>query len=145
MSDGMLSLLDNIRTAKAEIERLRAENKAAWDSAEYNAQRARDAEKRIEELHEDNDALIAQLSPKAGYFFTDEQLDAAWEYVQNILFATKGNADFKRFAKEIFERIGVVACEECGGSGVVREHERGYEDGVEDTCPSCHGHKWKKT
>ena len=50
MSDGMLSLLDNIRTAKAEIDRLRAENKAAWDSAEYNAQRARDAEKRIEEL-----------------------------------------------------------------------------------------------
>ena len=33
-----------------DYERLRDENKAAWDSAEYNAQRARDAEKRIEEL-----------------------------------------------------------------------------------------------
>ena len=36
----------------AEVERLRAENKAAWDSAEYNAQRARVAEAAIGKLRE---------------------------------------------------------------------------------------------
>ena len=35
-----------------ENERLRAENKAAWDSAEYNAQRARVAEAAIGKLRE---------------------------------------------------------------------------------------------
>jgi hypothetical protein len=34
----------------SEIVRLRAENKAAWDSAEYNARRAEKAEQRIAEL-----------------------------------------------------------------------------------------------
>ena len=33
-----------------EIDRLLAENDAAWDSAEHNAKRARDAEARISEL-----------------------------------------------------------------------------------------------
>ena len=40
-----------------EITRLRAENDAAWDSAEHNAKRARDAEARIAEL----EALIARV------------------------------------------------------------------------------------
>lgn len=35
-----------------ENERLRAENKAAWDSAEYNARRARVAEAAIERMRE---------------------------------------------------------------------------------------------
>jgi len=96
---------------------------------------------RTQELEQDRER---GLEERGYHIITTDQIDAAWEYVQNILFATKGNADFKRFAKEIFERIGIVACEECGGSGVVREHERGYEDGVEDTCPSCHGHGWKE-
>jgi len=36
----------------SEIKRLRAENKAAWDSAEYNARRARVAEAAIERMRE---------------------------------------------------------------------------------------------
>ena len=43
-------LRSSLEDSKSESEHLRDENKAAWDSAEYNAQRARDAEKRIEEL-----------------------------------------------------------------------------------------------
>jgi len=74
-----------------------------------------------------------QLASGEVVLLTQGQIDKAWEYVQNILFATKGNADFKRFAKEIFERIGIVACEECGG-GVSKAWDNG--------CPSCHGHGW---
>ena len=37
-------LVNELTEAKAEIERLRAENKAAWDSAEYNARRAESTE-----------------------------------------------------------------------------------------------------
>jgi len=49
---------------REEIERLRAENSAAWDSAEYNAQRARTAEATIERLreyarHEDECAFMS--------------------------------------------------------------------------------------
>jgi len=47
-----------------------------------------------------------------------------------------------RAIDDCLDAINVGECEECGGSGVVREHERGYEDGVEDTCPTCHGHGW---
>jgi hypothetical protein len=39
-----------LKEAAEEIECLRAENKAAWDSAIYNAKRARVMEARIEEL-----------------------------------------------------------------------------------------------
>jgi hypothetical protein len=39
-------------TKDSQIERLRAENKAAWDSAEHNAKRARAAEATIERLRE---------------------------------------------------------------------------------------------
>ena len=38
--------------AADEIERLRDENRAAWDSAEYNARRARVAEAAIERMRE---------------------------------------------------------------------------------------------
>lgn len=39
-------------TKDSQVERLRAENKAAWDSAEHNAKRARAAEATIERLRE---------------------------------------------------------------------------------------------
>jgi len=39
-------------TKDSQIERLRAENKAAWDSDEHNAKRARAAEATIERLRE---------------------------------------------------------------------------------------------
>ena len=39
-------------TKDSQIERLRAENKAAWDSAEHNAKRARAAEATISRLRE---------------------------------------------------------------------------------------------
>ena len=81
---------------------------------------------------------------KHGYaIITFDQIDAAWERLMYY----KNSKEFKdqliwQCIGTILEPFNIVACEECGGSGVVREHERGYEDGVEDTCPSCNGHGW---
>jgi len=82
---------------------------------------------------------------KHGYaIITFDQIDAAWERLMYY----KNSKEFKdqliwQCIGTILEPFNIVACEECGGSGVVREHERGYEDGVEDTCPSCNGHGWE--
>ena len=83
---------------------------------------------RIEELHEDNDALIAQISPKAGYFFIDEQIDAAMEC------ATHGPSGVLFLRAD---KLGVVACSECGGEGVVDNNRM-----KPVSCVPCHGHGW---
>ena len=47
-----MSEVKSNRAWRLECEALRAENKAAWDSAEHNAKRARAAEATIERLRE---------------------------------------------------------------------------------------------
>ena len=84
-----------------------------------------------------------QLASGEVVLLTRGQIDAAWERLMYY----KNSKEFKdqliwQCIGTILEPFNIVACEECGGSGVVREHERGYEDGVEDTCPSCNGHGW---
>ena len=94
-------------------------------------------DKRIEELEKESEwKAMKQLLCADYHIITTEQTDAAWGIVDSFL-------DEGRGAAEALAIFGIVACEECGGSGVVREHERGYEDGVEDTCPSCNGHGWE--
>ena len=78
-----------------------------------------------------------QLASGEVVLLTQGQIDAAWTLT--------GPSAYGQYAEDVVRIFNIIACSECGGSGVVREHERGYEDGVEDTCPSCHGHKWKKT
>jgi len=91
-----------------------------------------EANKRIEELELEirsilNDEVL--LIPIA-------QIDMLWKRRSFYRVAALRAID------DCLDAINVGECEECGGSGVVREHERGYEDGVEDTCPTCHGHGW---
>ncbi len=111
----------------AEIESLRAEIEAG--------------EKLRAFAHECNmkqrDSLRAEVAER------DKRIDKAWKYVQGVLFATNGNADLRRFAREIFERLGIVACEECGGSGTVGQQTQYPEPLDESECPSCGGHGWK--
>jgi len=60
------------------------------------------------------------------------QIDKAWRLaVQDETLGTTG-------AFAILRKLGIVACEECGGSGWIGANEAG------DTkdCPSCHGHGW---
>ena len=42
----------------------------------------------------------------------------------------------------IFQTLGIVACEECGGSGALQQFmvEPPVNQGA---CPSCNGHGWK--
>jgi len=94
---------------------------------------------RTQELEQDRER---GLEERGYHIITTDQIDAAWEYVQNILFATKGNADFKRFAKEIFERIGIVACEKCGGSGSYTGTDEDHDRPVQRNCKACHVHGW---
>jgi len=59
-----------------------------------------------------------------------EQIDAAW-------LAARGSES----SLSILRLCGIVACEECGGSGRL---PRITADGPDTCkCPSCHGHKWK--
>ncbi len=46
----LVTAIVQAQSEASELERLRAENKAAWDSAEYNARRAEKAEARAAEL-----------------------------------------------------------------------------------------------
>ena len=152
MSDQMLSLLGNIKTAKEEIERLRSSLEdsqsesgrltaelAKWqEQAEVNKHDAHNfhdivvqKDKRIEEL------LEAEIEPIVGVFrnghlVTYKQINAAWADAWGKYRGTDSTAGFSSL-----EKVGIVACEECGGSGGIPE------GGNIRTCPSCDGHGWR--
>jgi len=66
-------------TKDSQIERLRAENKAAWDSAEYNAKRARAAEATIERLREYARHKITCGTLSADYFIEKQGCDCGYD------------------------------------------------------------------
>ena len=120
-----------------EIERLRAEcvrldaKWRDWESAhQAQKERADFAEQRIEVLE---NHLEAWSRATDAELISRPKIDAAWEQqIEPDQYAPLLRSDL----------LGIVWCDECGGAGIVREHERGYEDGVEDTCPRCGGHGW---
>jgi len=193
MSDQMLSLLANIKTAKDEIERLQSSLKdsrgeserltAEVDRAERVIQDlqsfAAKKDKHIEELDSSSESLAAanvkltdelldlqrkfdaasayaeecengeveankrieeleeQVNLTAGWvasklIFTPDQIDAAWADAWGKYRGTDSTAGFSSL-----EKVGIVACEECGGSGGIPE------GGNIRTCPSCDGHGWR--
>jgi len=141
--------------ARGEYDRLRADRDQFERESCERFQQLDAALKRIEELKvklkyctNEYEELSKELA--TYHIITTDQIDAAWEYVQNILFATKGNADFKRFAKEIFEHIGIVACSKCGGIGSVALDDERLLHGPFNSkgqCPVCaerNRHGWVK-
>ena len=135
----------DLRKAADEIEALRAELEKkefllgeTLEQLRFEQAEAAKKGKRIEELHEDNDALIAQLSPKAGCFFTDEQIDAAWKQSG---YYTRSHAEGMKHALLL---LGIVACEECGGRGSWNERTNNITV-IQRNCPTCakfSGHGW---
>jgi len=83
-----------------------------------------------------------QLASGEVVLLTQGQIDAAWEtrHWGTVPDHTEEHVD------DALERLGIVACEECGGSG---ERDRSmYQpngdptDPTPDECSSCHGHGW---
>lgn len=121
------------------------------------------ANKRIEELERELKLCEEELyyPDKHGcHIFTNAEIDAAWKMVQGWRHAGASTAVDYRLWMMIFAAFGIVACEECGGSGSVMEAEPTHVCGgdeerchrccpvpvpVEAHCPGCAkftGHGW---
>lgn len=91
----------------------------------------------IEELEEERNQLRQfqqSLHPtglrdymKTYYVITDAQIDAAWAQGFDAL-----------------AELGIVRCEECGGSGEGGMRYDGSPVPVEENCHDCNGHGWVK-
>ena len=135
----------DLREVANEIERLTAEVAKWQEQAEVNKHDAHSLhdivvqkDKRIEEL------LEAEIEPIVGVFrnghlVTYKQIDKAWD--------RRGMCDTLADEEHLdgtLAELGIVACEECGGSG---EYIAATDpDGRQwpDCCPTCHGHRWVK-
>ena len=105
------------------------DDKGTWIRLEdYEALRVR-----IEELDEDNSAMLELLSPKAGYFITDDQIDAAW-----VRTTENDWSDYVPGVIDALGDFGIIACEDCGGSG----DSAPMASLKPEVCSSCHGHGW---
>lgn len=126
------------------IESLRAEadhlNKII-DKREYHITmlilKVAKAKERIEELESRDIGEDIQAFNRAHgiYEITTDQIDAAWEYAQK-------EDTTQAEAEECLSLLGIVACEECGGSGESPQTPKNPP--MIDPCPSCHGHGWRK-
>ena len=72
-----------------------------------------------------------QLASCEVVMLTRGQIDKAWADAWEKYKGTDSTAGFSSL-----EKVGIVACEGCGGSGGIPE------GGNVRTCPSCHGHGW---
>ena len=90
-------------------------------------------DKRIGELEQDRER---GLEERGYHIITTDQIDAAWSDAWRKYQGTNSTAGFSSL-----EKVGIVACGGCGGSGKAE-----YPlEGNYGPCPSCHGHGWKKT
>ena len=99
---------------------------------------------RTQELEESlriDEATIAAWNTRfrGRHLFSADQIDAAWD--------RRGMCDTLADEEHLdgtLAELGIVACEECGGSG---EYIAATDpDGRQwpDCCPTCHGHRWVK-
>jgi len=65
------------------------------------------------------------------------KIDAAWAEVPPYEYDAGSLAPADALAPLL--KLGIVACEECGGSGLVKSETAPCH--IE--CPGCHGHGWK--
>ena len=101
---------------------------------------------RIEEL-EERDATwnkwYGAHMTRAATFITTEQIDAAWNRIQNLKLEWNRNSwvsslQQATYLVQALAFFGIVACEECGGSGEWPDPRPAKDE----PCPSCHGHGW---
>jgi len=105
------------------------------------------ADKRIEELEKQQDihcGVIQDLVCEDSHVrITTAQIDAAWGLLRNLESIPSTHSDT---AHDILECIGIIACEECGGSGEKDEYPDPNDDlPAPGPCPSCNGHRWRLT
>jgi len=116
-----------------EYERLTDELADALKNESHYAKEIIEKDKRIEELERDRSL---GLEERGYHIITTEQIDAAWSDAWRKYQGTNSTAGFSSL-----EKVGIVACGGCGGSGKAE-----YPlEGNYGPCPSCHGHGWKKT
>ena len=100
---------------------------------------------RIEELERilDDTIGIDNIS------FTTEQIDAAWNRIQNLKLEWNRNSwvsslQQATYLVQALAFFGIVACEECGGSGKKESRSSSMrEEPMLWTCPTCDGHGWR--
>ena len=141
-----------------DYERLRAEVDEAYQRSAMFAKRieelsqlVRDCEQslaerdsRIEELEQTLENMLHGRREFINHFkekpvlITHEQIDAAWKMVRGWRYEGGTTGEDLRLWMFIFKRLGIVECEECGGSGEVKSETAPCHIG----CPACNGHGW---
>lgn len=130
-----------------EIERLRSIIAGDHDMsiAEWHSDRA-ELLKRIAELEELQRETVEEINSQKGVFITDNQIDAAWAFLQDHETIASPTSDAIHM---VLEMLGIVRCdfetpeEECV-RGVIQHLEPGDNYGRNQRCPSCNGHGWVK-
>ena len=126
---------DRIEPVDVHLARAKADLKRAAITIERLRAELAEKDKRIAELERESE-WKAMKQPLCAdcHIITTEQIDAAWEtrHWGTVPNQTEEHVD------DALERLGIVACEECGGSGIPTP----YEIGSWESCPSCHGHGW---
>ena len=92
--------------------------------------------KRVEELEEYIRQHVGVTWPAGYRRITDDQIDAAWRFVQVNL--EIGSREW-HVAMGVFKRINIVRCEGCKGTGWTPT-DVCADDKCQ--CPNCNGHGW---
>lgn len=135
-------LVDEIESLRTELAMANAAKKTLGDSNYELCEKIIERNKRIEELEHGRGVSTVPRKRRVigeGYFITTAQIDKAWEWANDY-----SDPDARFYAFETLEQIGIVACEDCVGGGSSFDVVDGGKVHLEYTCPTCHGHKWRK-
>jgi len=103
--------------------------------------------KEIVKVHQDRIEKLEQSRPwtmevddgESYVLVNTRQVDLSWKDAQ----ASSYNLETKL---DLLWELGIVECEECGGSGIIQHLETPLEPGGDygwnQKCPDCHGHGW---
>ncbi len=102
---------------------------------------------RVEELEEElqracNQRNIAEAVADCcleGHYSTVKQIDAAWLIVREFNGAYTATG---RWVLRALERLGIKACEGCGGEGITRQDPHGEPLEPCEVCAPFTGHGW---
>jgi len=128
LARGVAKYVTELAEKDAKIQRLesRGISDMQWELKEKD--------KRIEELEQDRER---GLEERGYHIITTDQIDAAWKVATSE----------EPYADDCLAELGIVACEECGGSRVHRAwdfypNEKPHDGQTLSFCESCHGHGW---
>ena len=139
------SIIETYLRAELAEKANRIEELKAWGE-DWRTQALKNRD-RIEELEKQQDihcGVIQDLVCEDSHVrITTAQIDAAWGLLRNLESIPSTHSDT---AHDILECIGIIACEECGGSGEKDEYPDPNDDlPAPGPCPSCNGHGWRLT